>query len=59
MLEQDISITIFSEGNHRMNAAIKYYFKTGDKTYINLMLNNSKFESYPPVKIYPFKALKK
>lgn len=42
-----------------MNAAIKYYFKTGDKTYINLMLNNSKFESYPPVKIYPFKALKK
>ncbi len=51
---------IFSEGHHRMNAAIKYYYKTGDRTYIDAIIKNGNFgEVKTPPFYYPFKTLKK
>ncbi len=51
---------IFSEGHHRMNAAIKYYYKTGDRTYIDAIIKNGNFgEVKTPPFYYPFKNIKK
>jgi hypothetical protein len=37
--------TILTDGNHRMNAAIKYALETGDKKFIDALINNEIFNS--------------
>ena len=53
--------TIFSEGHHRMNAAIKYYLNTGNDIYIRAVLNSPEFINVLEysTEIYPFRTLKK
>ncbi|HWK02413.1 MAG TPA: RHS repeat-associated core domain-containing protein [Puia sp.] len=48
--------TILTDGNHRMNAAIKYALETGDKKYINALIKNGNFSVADPaaygIKVY-------
>jgi hypothetical protein len=50
--------TLFSDGNHRMNAAIQFKLNTGSSEYINLLKINGNFTSAHPsqygYKIYSF-----
>ncbi|MDR3024634.1 MAG: hypothetical protein LBV25_11525 [Chryseobacterium sp.] len=46
-----------NEGNHRMNSAIQYKILTGDYKYMDILMNNAKWDNANPVnygKIYKF-----
>jgi len=50
-------IFYFNDGNHRMNAAIRYMLKTGDYKYMDILMENAKFDNLNPTnygKIYKF-----
>ncbi len=48
--------TILTDGNHRMNAAIRYAIQTGDNSFINTLIKNGNFTKANPadygIKIY-------
>lgn len=47
----------FNEGNHKMNAAVQYKIKTGDYKYMDMLMNNAKFDNANPAnygKTYKF-----
>lgn len=47
----------FNEGNHKMNAAIQYKIKTGDYKYMDILMENAKFDNANPYnynKVYKF-----
>ena len=47
----------FNDGNHRMNAAIRYMLKTGDYKYMDILMENAKFDNLNPInygKVYKF-----
>jgi len=48
--------TVITEGNHRMNAAIRYALETGDRKFIDALIKNGNFQYANPaqygIKIY-------
>jgi len=47
----------FNDGNHRMGAAIQYKIKTGSYKYMDMLMNNAKFDNANPTnygKVYKF-----
>ena len=40
----------FNDGNHRMNAAIQYKIQTGSYKYMDMLMDNAKFDNANPVK---------
>lgn len=50
--------TIMTDGNHKMNAAIKYFIETGDDKFINSIIKNGNFNNANPasygIKTYNF-----
>ncbi|MCP1300529.1 hypothetical protein NK356_15240 [Chryseobacterium sp. S0630] len=46
-----------NDGNHRMNSAIQYKILTGDYKYMDILMNNAKWDNANPVnygKVYKF-----
>ena len=46
-----------TDGNHRINAAIKYYLSTGNDKFISSLLNNGNFIINNPIN-YGYKSYK-
>jgi hypothetical protein len=47
---------VLSDGNHRMNAALKYAVETGDNKFVEALINKGNFTKNVDLKQYGIKA---